>query len=375
MRIGIDARFYGITGKGLGRYASELISGLERVDHDNDYVVFLRRANFDDYRPRNPRFSKALAEFPWYGWREQLLFPLLLKRFRLDLMHFCHFNVPLLYRGPFVVTVHDLILLSHPTPRATTLGPLLFRMKYAGYRLVIRRALASSRRVIAVSNHTKKEIVRNFPGIDPGKIEVTYEACGSRFNRPAERTGRTAGIEPPFMLYVGNAYPHKNLERLIEAFTRFRSSGFNDWKLVLVGGSDYFYDRLGRESRKAGRSENVVFYGRAEDEDLAPLYDTASFYIFPSLCEGFGLPPLEAMCRNLPVASSSASCLPEILGDAAVYFNPEDASDMVKTMKKLAGDPELRRRLTELGKIQAAKYDWGSCAKSTLDIYLKSSKP
>ncbi|MFC1639085.1 glycosyltransferase, partial [Patescibacteria group bacterium] len=123
MKIGIDARFYGSLGKGLGRYVSELIAGLERLDRDNEYVVFLRRENYDEYEPQAPNFSKRLAEIPWYGWREQLLLPGLLKRERLDLMHFTHFNVPLLYRRPFVVTVHDLILLQHPTTRASTLGP------------------------------------------------------------------------------------------------------------------------------------------------------------------------------------------------------------------------------------------------------------
>src|SRR5258708_3370943 len=117
MRIGIDARFYGSVGKGLGRYTSELISHLEKIDNGNDYVIFLRASNFKSYVPKNPRFTKVLAEFPWYTWSEQVRYPKLLNSHMLDLMHFPHFNVPFFYRKPFVVTVHDLILLSHPTTR------------------------------------------------------------------------------------------------------------------------------------------------------------------------------------------------------------------------------------------------------------------
>ncbi|MEK9151989.1 MAG: glycosyltransferase, partial [Patescibacteria group bacterium] len=173
MRIGIDARFYGTIGKGLGRYVSELIRRLEEVDRDNEYLIFLRQANWDAYAPGNPRFRKVLAEFPWYGWSEQLWYPLWLKRFRIDLMHFPHFNVPFLYRRPFVVTIHDLILLSHPTPRATTLGPMLYRIKYAAYWLVIGRAVRDARAILTVSMYSKNEILRQFPAAGKKEITVT----------------------------------------------------------------------------------------------------------------------------------------------------------------------------------------------------------
>lgn len=371
MRLGIDARFYGTPGKGLGRYVSELIEHLEKIDADNDYFVFLRRENFDLYQPRNPRFQKVLAEFPWYGWREQLLYPFFLRRFRLDLMHFAHFNVPLLYRRPFVVTVHDLILLSHPTPRASTLAPLLYRLKYLSYRLVIGSALRRSRRVITVSETSKKEIEKRFPFTRDRDIAVTHEACSPAL------TGSDAaptGVVPPFVLYVGNAYPHKNLDRLIEAFGRFRRSGHDDWRLVLVGAPDYFYGRLRQEAEAKDWAANVVFYGAATDSQLASLYSQAAFYVFPSLCEGFGLPPLEAMCRDLPVAAAKASSLPEILGDAALWFDPNDAGAIATAMGRLADDADLRRDLIERGRQQAAKYDWRRCARLTLDVFKNALK-
>jgi glycosyltransferase involved in cell wall biosynthesis len=372
MRIGIDARFYGPIGKGLGRYTSELIAHLERIDAENEYVVFLRKANLDAYEPKAKNFRKELAEFPWYGWREQLLYPSWLRKFRLDLMHFPHFNVPLLYRRPFVVTIHDLILLKHPTTRATTLGPLRFRTKFLLYKVVIGRAIRDARAVLVPSEHTKREIEQRFPAANTKTI-VTYEACASPFleNRPAPGADVHAAqaIPAPFVLYVGNAYPHKNLDRLIRAFAAFRERGHGGHRLVLVGAEDYFYARLRRESAAQGLADNVVFFGHASDDELAELYRRAQFYVFPSMHEGFGLPPLEAMCHGLPVASSDATCLPEILGDAARYFDPNDERAITGAMEEVAANETLRRDLAARGKERAKGYDWTRCAERTLDAY------
>jgi glycosyltransferase involved in cell wall biosynthesis len=367
MRIGIDARFYGTIGKGLGRYTSELIAQLEQLDNDDEYVIFLRRENFDDYVPGNPRFTKVLAEFPWYGWREQVLFPMFLRKHRIDLVHFCHFNVPLLYRGPFVVTIHDLILLRHPTTRATTLGPLRYAIKYALYRTVIGSAVRRAKAVITVSECTKREIVAEFPAASRKPVVVTYEACGTRFTAP--HADSVPPFAQPYALYVGNAYPHKNLERLLEAFTTFRKDGHQDWTLALVGAEDYFSKRLQQEATARGWAEHVVFRGRVSDDELAAIYDGAAFYVFPSLCEGFGLPPLEAMCRGIAVTSSNASCLPEILGDAALYFDPEHPETIAEAMMKMATDTALRVSLAARGHEWSKRYDWRRCAELTLATY------
>src|SRR5690606_4764995 len=148
-------------------------------------------------------------------------------------------------------------------------------------------------------------------------------------------------VTQPFMLYVGNAYPHKNLERLLEAFAAFRTGEHSNWRLVLVGSEDYFYARHKQEAFEKGRDVSVTFYGHATDEELSGLYDHASFYVFPSLCEGFGLPPLEAMQHGLPVASANASCMPEILAEAALYFDPTSPAAITAAMKIMADRPEL----------------------------------
>jgi glycosyltransferase involved in cell wall biosynthesis len=375
MRIGIDARFYGTLGKGLGRYTSELIRHLEKHDQANDYVIFLRDANFDEYTPSAPNFTKVRAEVQWYSLHEQLWYPWFLRKFNLDLMHFLHFNVPFFYRKPYVVTIHDLILLSHPTPRMSTLGPLLYRIKYGVYKHIIRHAIAASRTVLTFAQFTKNEMRRVFPEAVTKPIIVSYQAASPAF---AGRTtsavpASVAALPTPFLLYVGNAYPHKNLERLIAAFQQFRAgepSAFSKYHLVLVGAPDYFYDRVRSEAAASGLAEHVHFFGKATDEELRAIYDAATAYVFPSLCEGFGLPPLEAMARNIPVASSNSSCLPEILHDAALYFDPMSTDDIARAMREIVSDQQLREQLVQKGAALLPTYSWDTLAKDTIETYL-----
>ncbi|MDD5251838.1 MAG: glycosyltransferase family 1 protein [Patescibacteria group bacterium] len=375
MRIGIDARFYGTAGRGLGRYVSELIAHLEDIDRENEYWIFLRQENFGQYVPTNPRFHKVLAEMPWYGWREQLFFPRLLKSYQLDVVHFTHFNVPLLYNRPFVVTIHDLILMTFPTQRMTTLAPIYFGLKRLAYRLVITSALRRARRVITVSEHSKAEIVKYFPFMAKRDITVTYEACSPNLRgNVAAATPRVNDLPHPYFLYVGNAYPHKNLDWLVAAFQSYRRSNHDDRHLVLVGSQDYFGERLRREAEEAGRSENVVFFGMATDAELAALYDGATAYVFPSLCEGFGLPPLEAMCRGVPVVSSKESCLPEVLGEAVLYFDPRDPNSLAAALRQVENDADLRQSLVIKGREQASRYDWKSCAQATAKAYADAAR-
>ncbi|MEI7621006.1 MAG: glycosyltransferase, partial [Candidatus Moraniibacteriota bacterium] len=214
MAIGIDARFYGSVGKGLGRYTQKLIEQLEKLDGENQYFVFLRRENFEEYVPKNKNFQKVLADYQWYSFAEQIFFPRLLSKYKLDLMHFPHFNVPILYGRKFVITIHDLILLHFPTKRASTLSPLWYSFKFLAYRLVIFLAIWRSQKVFAVSEFTKQDILEQY-SIAKNKVVVTHEACEKKAQislRDSEQILAKYGIMKPYLLYVGNAYPHKNLE-------------------------------------------------------------------------------------------------------------------------------------------------------------------
>lgn len=373
MKIGIDARFYGPIGKGLGRYTQKLVTHLEKIDQQNQYVIFLRRENWDTYQPANKNFQKVLADFQWYSSTEQVQMPKLLQKQNLDLAHFPHFNVPLLYRGRFITTIHDLILIQFPTKRATTLGPLLYKVKYFGYKRVIGHAVKKSQGVITVSHYTKKQLAEFFQ-IPPDKIHVTYEASSGvesgQLKMPESDFLRDYGITKPFLLYVGNAYPHKNLEGLLQAFRQFVSQ-HKQHQLVLVGKDDYFYSRLKEEARAMGldKDNRVVFFGYASEKQLADLYRLAKAYIFPSLMEGFGLPPLEAMSYGLPVLAANTSCLPEILGKAAFYFDPRNVGEIVAAISKVLSDEILQVDLREQGYQQVKKYSWEKCARETLAVY------
>lgn len=165
MKIGIDARFFGPKDKGFGRYTENLVRNLEKLDHENQYFVFLRKDSWKEYQPENPIFRKVLANYKWYGWKEQILLPLKLKKYKFDLVHFTHFNVPIFYRGKFVVTIHDLTLRYFPTHRG---------LKFLAYKLVFRHAIKNSQKIIAISEHTKKEILKYYK-VNPNKIKVIYE--------------------------------------------------------------------------------------------------------------------------------------------------------------------------------------------------------
>lgn len=380
MKIGIDARFYGPPGKGLGRYTQKLIENLEKIDQKNQYVIFLRKENFDLYQPKNPHFSKVLADYPWYSITEQVCMPAKIRQNKVDLMHFPHFNVPIFYFDKFVVTIHDLILLQFPTVKATTLSRTMYFVKQAGYKFVIKQAVKRAKKVITVSNYTKKELIKYF-GLDPNKIIVTYEACDINNQQSIINNQhlQKIGIARPYLLYIGNAYPHKNLEGLLLAFKKLLKDYKLDLQLVLVGKEDYFFRRLKEEAEKLnlpaygwsaeGGKSPVVFPGFVSDEGLQVLYQNALLYVFPSFCEGFGLPPLEAQAQSLPVVSSNASSLPEILEDTAEYFNPHNIDEMARVIAKVAKDEKLRDELRKKGLEHVKKFSWERCVQETLGVY------
>lgn len=370
MRIGIDARFYGPDSKGLGRYTEQLLRFLEKIDTDNDYVVFVRSSTRDTYVPHNPRFRTVVADFAWYSFAEQFLLPWRLYAERCDLVHFPHFNVPLLYRRPFVVTIHDLILLRHPTARATTLGPLWYRVKFAAYKLVIGSAIRRARAVCAVSAFTRSDILSHYRDVDPAKVFVTYEAVTDApimTDEEAAVERASCGIMSPYILYAGNAYPHKNLERLLAAFGCSRSR--QSLGLVLVGKDDFFYARLMAGTAALPDGTSVRMLPSVSDWTLAALYRGARAFVFPSLYEGFGLPPLEAMAHGCPVAASDATCLPEIMGDAALYFDATDTDAIAAAIDRIATDEPLRATLIERGYRCVGQYAWHRMAEETLAVY------
>lgn len=384
-RIGIDARFYGPIGKGLGRYVQELVDNLIKIDQINEYVIFLGQENYSDLKivdnKKVKKVKKVMVNIGWYGFKEQLLFPFYIWCEHLDLMHFPHFNVPLACPVKFVVTIHDLILIKFPTLRATTLNWLFYKIKNLAYKLIILFAVKCSQKIITVSEFTKKDIVSQFK-ISPEKVIVIYEGIAESLIQKQQNQNDLEdknfllndNITKPFLLYVGNAYPHKNLEGLIKVFHKIVKK-YDNLQLVLVGKEDYFYTRLKEYAKELNLwhedniDSKIIFAGFVPDNKLNILYNKALFYIFPSFYEGFGLPPLEAMANNCPVVSSNKASLPEILGQACYYFNPEDQSDMFQKIERMINDDDLRKQLIRKGYEQIKKYSWEDFAKKILEIY------
>ncbi len=387
VKIGIDARFYGPLGKGLGRYVQEVTDKVIGIDENSQYefVVFLSKENYDEFFPdnfKNKSVKKVLSDVNWYGFKEQFIFPFLIWREKLNLIHFPHFNVPLFVPVPFVLTIHDLILTKFPSRRASTLTAFKYWFKHLMYRLVIKRALKQAKLVIAVSNFTKQDLLKRFK-VKEEKIKVIYEGVANlargrdslfvaKLNK--EETLSNYNISGRYLLYVGNAYPHKNLDFLLKGFFNLQKD-YPDLRLVLVGKEDYFYQQIKKEAsrlnlwQKNNKNSPVVFTGYVPDAQLKILYNQAFIYIFPSLYEGFGLPPLEAMANSCPVLSSNQASLPEILGQAARYFNPKSTASLIDNFKKLARDSKLRDYYIEQGQVRVKKYNWWECARQTLNIY------
>jgi glycosyltransferase involved in cell wall biosynthesis len=385
--IGIDARFYGPLGKGLGRYTQEIVDQIIRINDDRHYAVFLCKENYDDFQiPEavSNRVRKVLADVRWYSLAEQWKLPYLIWKEKITLMHFPHFNVPIITPCRFIVTVHDLILTKFPTVRATTLPPLMYKLKNLAYRLVIWHALRFSRCILTVSEFTKNDIVLQFKA-DPKKIIVTYEGVAnlakgrdSLFSKnfQADEVLKGYGLQPGYWLYVGNAYPHKNLEGLLRMFSSFKKN-HSEARLVLVGKEDFFYLRVKQLAKNLGlysghkESDPVVFSGYVPDAELEIFFQQAIGYIFPSFYEGFGLPPLEAMAKGCPVLSSKESSMPEILGDAAAYFDPHSESELTSLMERLVVDNAWREDMIRRGKEHIKRFSWWECAQQTWKAYKK----
>ncbi|HSH31247.1 MAG TPA: glycosyltransferase family 1 protein [Candidatus Saccharimonadales bacterium] len=367
MKIVIDARTG--FGTGIGRYAFNLIEQLQQIDHRNQYHILMLPKDFDKWQPLAPNFHKHLAHYPFYSWREQLLLPILLYRLKPDLVHFTAFNAPLAYFGRYVVTIHDLTLVYFKNIRGSGVRCWVYAVKYWAMRLVLRHAIMVSRAVITPTEFVRNQLIARyqrdrFP-VPPAKVTATLEAVDVALS--ANRSN-SAQPKAPFLLYVGNAYPHKNLDRLVEAFALVRLR-HSDLALAIVGQEDYFYQQLRHKVRAANLESCVTFPGYLNDSELAALYRQTKLFVFPSLSEGFGLPPLEAMAQGAAVIASNASCLPEVCGDAAAYFDPTDPTDMANKISALLDNPAELARLKQAGPQHVKSFSWRRMAEQTLAVY------
>ncbi len=357
MKVVIDARE---SGTSTGRYVDKLVEYVHTLDLSFEIILLAKPHRVSFFEELAPNFKVVESPYKEFTLSEQLGFLKQIKSLGADLVHFTMTQQPVLYRGLSVTTIHDLTAIRFRNPAK---NPVVFTFKQQVFKWVIKRAAKKSARIITISEFVKKDIAE-YAGVNPDKITVTYEAA-DRILADAEPV---VGLErASFIMYVGRPTPHKNLKRLIQAFYLAQKT-HQDLRLVLVGKTDDNYRRLQAWVDKKGIS-NVVFTDFATEGQLRWLYERARAYVFPSLSEGFGLPPLEAMIHGCPVISSNATCLPEINKNGALYFDPLDVNDIAEKIGGVLENPGIAERLAKEGKAVAAQYSWQRMAEQTLAVY------
>ncbi|NLA43297.1 glycosyltransferase family 4 protein [Candidatus Saccharibacteria bacterium] len=355
--IAIDAR---IISSSTGRYVERLIHYLEKVDTKNRYTILVRKKDIDFYHPTNPRFSVKVADFKDYSFSEQVGFLKLLNKLNADLVHFCMPQQPILYTKPHVTTVHDLTLLKTYNSDKNW---LVFRFKQLIGKMVFKIICHTSIKIFVPSKYTKVSL-ENYSSAAIGKTILTYEAADKlqankteTYNHPFEK----------FLLYVGQQSDYKNIARLAEAHQMLLKKHPN-LGLILVGKINAAVKKNQTHFTKK-KYKNIHFTDFIPDEQRDWLFENCAAYVFPSLMEGFGLPGLEAMQQDAPVISSNATCLPEIYGDAAHYFDPYDTKDMARAIGEVLDSKPLRRKLVRKGRLKVNQYSWEMMARQTLEGY------
>ncbi|HUP35710.1 MAG TPA: glycosyltransferase family 1 protein [Candidatus Limnocylindria bacterium] len=369
MRIAIDARK--LRDFGIGTYVRNLLRQLSRIDTQTEYVLFCRPGDLALVSDLGENFRPIAEPAPSYSIREQLRVPLDVRRVRADLFHAPHYVLPPLTPCRSVVTIHDCIHLRFPQYLPSKLG-------YAYARSSLWVATHRASRIMTVSEASKRDILRYFT-IPESKIDVIYNAIDDRFGMmpPEEEIARVREryqLNDPFVLYAGNIKPHKNLERLIEAFHMLRRGDLEHVKLLIIGDEISKYATLRRAVHRLKLHQHVRFFGFVPDQTLAVLYRLAGVFVFPSLYEGFGLPPLEAMASGTPVITSNVSSLPEVVGDAAVLVDPYEPEDIADAMRRVLTDAPLREDLVRRGLARASMFSWERSIRRVREIYEEAAR-
>jgi glycosyltransferase involved in cell wall biosynthesis len=364
VRIAIDARK--LHDYGIGTYVRNLVGALARQRGDDTYVLLCRPADEAFIQGLGPGFEALVERSGNYSMREQVSVPAALRRARVDLFHSPHYVVSPLTTCPYVVTIHDCIHLRFPQY-------LPNRAAHAYARTMMGLGARRSRRILTVSHASKEDIV-HYLRVPAAKVEVVYNALDERLAAPPtdedlQRVRERYLLNSPFILYAGNIKPHKNIDRLIEAYSILRRRGVEHAKLIIAGEEISKYPALRRLVHRFQLHQHVRFFGFVPEATLAALYRLASVFVFPSLYEGFGLPPLEAMAAGAPVVTSNVSSLPEVVGDAALLVDPMDAGAIAEAIGRVLGDQGLRDELVRRGHLRVKAFSWDRSVTRIREVY------
>jgi len=366
-KIAIDARFYRKETAGLGRYTRALLHNLAALDTKNDYTVFITSADDDEYDIKAKNFKKQIIDIKHYSVAEQTKFLAILNKGDFDLVHFLNFNHPILYKKPFIITIHDLTILKYP------IGSQKSRVKQYAFQKVLKSAANRSKYVITDSEETKDDVVKKL-GATPDKTKVIYLGYDQIYHdqytvSKIDEIKKKYSLGKPYILFVSQWRPHKGLPQLIEAFETLKHGNNKDLQLVITGKPNPDFPDVIRAIRSCRFAQDIITPGFVDEKDLPLLYKGSQVFVFPSFYEGFGLGPLEAMATGTPVISSNLSCMPEILGDAVIYFDPNKPSEIADKIREVITNPKLRETMIKKGLIQSKKYSWEKMAQQTLELY------
>ena len=371
INIGIDARMWGAKQTGIGRYISSLSEKLVYLAPDCNFILFMRNPEYASHL-KNKNIQVIKAKERWYSFGEQLIFPARLMRHSLDVLFVPHFNVPLFWRGKFVSTIHDVTPLFYPGPLQSR-----YNLRKAAFKKVFESTLKKARRIIAVSSYTRDEIIKNFHA-DKEKITVIYEGISALGMSGGQLTVLSTGdlnahkdkygLKKPYIFFVGVWRPHKNIVGLLEAFATIKKLSGGKYALVLGGEEDSRYPEIRATWQKLGLESDIIRPGFIPDTELPFWYKASSAVVIPSFMEGFGLVGLEAISCGASVVASLGGATPEILQDAAVYFNPYNSEEMAqKILYVMESLEERERQRVAVAKI-IPLYSWENNALQTMAI-------
>lgn len=362
MKIGIDCRMIGYSG--IGRYVQNLAKGIVASPDNHEYILLGNEEKLSDFRKTNLVHIKNTTS-PVYTFHEQLEMPLAARG--LSLLHVPHYNIPIFYKGRLIVTIHDIIPVLFPQFLSSQ------RAKWYA-RFILRTAVKKADLIIAVSENTKKDLIRHL-NVPEEKIRVIYQGVGPEFKKIKDAASLTEckkryTLPDKFILFVGNIRPHKNVYNLVKAFLELRAVGKISHKLVLVGKKDLRFPEIRELFNLIEKNkEDIIYLGEIREEDLVSIYNLSDLFVFPSLYEGFGFPPLEAMACGVAVIAMRSSSMSEVIGYGGMLIDPDEPDALTNAIEKVSGDESLKEELGKKGINRSSRFSWDKTVTDTLKVY------
>lgn len=356
MKIGIDVQTTTGQKTGFGFYVQNLVENIKKIDKHNEYILLKPDSSEDFSTPKR---------FIW----DQFKIPAMAKNKHIDILHQPCFSLPIFYKGKIIATIHDLIAVKFGQDI-----PFFSRQFFARWMpYTYKKADA----IIAISEHTKKDILK-YVDIHEDKITVIPSAADSKYKQIDDkkniaRVQKKYNLGDKYLLHIGTLNPRKNLIFLVDVFSQVLKR-FPDYKLVIVGKEGWYFEKLYENVKQLGIQDKVIFTGYLDEQDKVYVYNGATLFVFPSLYEGFGLPPLEAMNCGIPVISSNTSSMPEVVGDAGILISPHDKDKWISSICKVLSSQDLRKKMSTQSLKRAKMFSWEQCAKKTIALYEKVYK-